>query len=262
MLRSLFTAATGMIAQQTQVDVTSHNIANVNTMGYKKNRAEFADLMYQVMSYAGTPTSTTTTHPTGIEVGLGVRPQAITKIHSQGYFKETGNNLDMVIAGNGFFQVQMPDGTTAYTRNGAWKLDSDGNIVNDDGLHLVPNITIPADATQISIGIDGTVSVLQPGAQEMQQVGQIEIVNFINPAGLHSSGDNLFLETGASGAPIIGIAGQDGLGQIKQGFVEMSNVQLVEEMTELITGQRAYEANSKAITTSDAMLQTTNELKR
>ena len=262
MLRSLFTAATGMIAQQTQVDVTSHNIANVNTMGYKKNRAEFADLMYQVMSYAGTPTSTTTTHPTGIEVGLGVRPQAITKIHSQGYFKETGNNLDMVIAGNGFFQVQMPDGTTAYTRNGAWKLDSDGNIVNDDGLQLVPNITIPADATQISIGIDGTVSVLQPGAAEMQQVGQIEIVNFINPAGLHSSGDNLFLETGASGAPIIGVAGQDGLGQIKQGFVEMSNVQLVEEMTELITGQRAYEANSKAITTSDSMLQTTNELKR
>ena len=262
MLRSLFTAATGMIAQQTQVDVTSHNIANVNTMGYKKNRAEFADLMYQVMSYAGTPTSTTTTHPTGIEAGLGVRPQAITKIHSQGYFKETGNNLDMVIAGNGFFQVQMPDGTTAYTRNGAWKLDSDGNIVNDDGLQLVPNITIPADATQISIGIDGTVSVLQPGAAEMQQVGQIEIVNFINPAGLHSSGDNLFLETGASGAPIIGIASQDGLGQIKQGFVEMSNVQLVEEMTELITGQRAYEANSKAITTSDSMLQTTNELKR
>ena len=262
MLRSLFTAATGMIAQQTQVDVTSHNIANVNTMGYKKNRAEFADLMYQVMSYAGTPTSTTTTHPTGIEEGLGVRPQAITKIHSQGYFKETGNNLDMVIAGNGFFQVQMPDGTTAYTRNGAWKLDSDGNIVNDDGLQLVPNITIPADATQISIGIDGTVSVLQPGAAEMQQVGQIEIVNFINPAGLHSSGDNLFLETGASGAPIIGIASQDGLGQIKQGFVEMSNVQLVEEMTELITGQRAYEANSKAITTSDSMLQTTNELKR
>ena len=262
MVRSLFTAATGMIAQQTQVDVTSHNIANVNTMGYKKNRAEFADLMYQVMSYAGTPTSTTTTHTTGIEVGLGVRPQAITKIHSQGYFKETGNNLDMVIAGNGFFQVQMPDGTTAYTRNGAWKLDSDGNIVNDDGLQLVPNITIPADATQISIVIDGTVSVLQPGAQEMQQVGQIEIVNFINPAGLYSSGDNLFLETGASGAPIIGIAGQDGLGQIKQGFVEMSNVQLVEEMTELITGQRAYEANSKAITTSDAMLQTTNELKR
>ena len=262
MVRSLFTAATGMIAQQTQVDVTSHNIANVNTMGYKKNRAEFADLMYQVMSYAGTPTSTTTTHPTGIEVGLGVRPQAITKIHSQGYFKETGNNLDMVIAGNGFFQVQMPDGTTAYTRNGAWKLDSDGNIVTDDGLQLVPNITIPADATQIAIGIDGTVSVLQPGAAEMQQVGQIEIVNFINPAGLHSSGDNLFLETGASGAHIIGIAGQDGLGQIKQGFVEMSNVQLVEEMTELITGQRAYEANSKAITTSDAMLQTTNELKR
>ncbi len=262
MVRSLFTAATGMIAQQTQVDVTSHNIANVNTMGYKKNRAEFADLMYQSMAYAGTPTSTTTIHPTGIEVGLGVRPQAITKIHSQGYFKETGNNLDIVIAGNGFFQVTMPDGNIAYTRNGAWKLDVDGNIVNDDGYLLQPNITIPADATQISIGMDGTVSVLQPGNNEMQQVGQIELVNFINPAGLHSSGDNLFFETGASGAPIIGIAGQDGLGQIKQGFVEMSNVQLVEEMTELITGQRAYEANSKAITTSDSMLQTTNDLKR
>lgn len=262
MVRSLFTAATGMIAQQTQVDVTSHNIANVNTMGYKKNRAEFADLMYQSMTYAGTPTSTTTIHPTGIEVGLGVRPQAITKIHSQGYFKETGNNLDIVIAGNGFFQVTMPDGNIAYTRNGAWKLDVDGNIVNDDGYLLQPNITIPADATQISIGVDGTVSVLQPGNNEMQQVGQIELVNFINPAGLHSSGDNLFFETGASGAPIIGIAGQDGLGQIKQGFVEMSNVQLVEEMTELITGQRAYEANSKAITTSDSMLQTTNDLKR
>lgn len=262
MVRSLFTAATGMIAQQTQVDVTSHNIANVNTMGYKKNRAEFADLMYQVMTYAGTPSSTTTTHPTGIEVGLGVRPQAITKIHSQGYFKETGNNLDIVIAGNGFFQVQMPDGTIAYTRNGAWKLDSDGNIVNDDGFFLQPNIAIPADAVQISVGVDGTVSVLQPGNQQMQQVGQIELVNFINPAGLHSSGDNLFLETGASGAPIIGVAGQDGLGQIKQGFVEMSNVQLVEEMTDLITGQRAYEANSKAITTSDSMLQTVNDLKR
>lgn len=261
-MRSLFTAATGMIAQQTQVDVTSHNIANVNTMGYKKNRAEFADLMYQSMTYAGTPSSTTTIHPTGIEVGLGVRPQAITKIHNQGYFKETGNNLDIVIAGNGFFQVTMPDGNIAYTRNGAWKLDVDGNIVNDDGFLLQPNITIPADATQISIGMDGTVSVLQPGNNEMQQVGQIELVNFINPAGLHSSGDNLFFETGASGAPIIGIAGQDGLGQIKQGFVEMSNVQLVEEMTELITGQRAYEANSKAITTSDSMLQTVNDLKR
>lgn len=262
MLRSLYTAATGMMAQQTQIDTTSHNIANVNTIGYKKNRAEFADLMYQTMMYAGTPTSTTTISPTGIEVGLGVRPTAITKLHSQGYFKETGNNLDMVIAGRGFFQIQLPDGNIAYTRNGAFKLDADGNIVNADGYMLSPNIVIPADATEISVGIDGTVSVLQPGNQEMTQVGQIEIATFVNPSGLHSMGDNNFLETSASGAPIVGIAGTEGIGQIKQSFVEMSNVQLVEEMTDLITGQRAYEANSKAITTSDEMLQIVNGLKR
>lgn len=262
MMRSLYTAATGMIAQQTQIDTTSHNIANVNTIGYKKNRAEFADLMYQTMTYAGTPTSTTTMSPTGIEVGLGARPTAITKLHGQGYFKETSNNLDMVIAGNGFFQLQLPDGTTAYTRNGAFKLDGDGNIVNSDGYMLNPNLVIPPDAMQISVGVDGTVSVLQPGNQEMTQIGQIELATFVNPSGLHSMGDNNFLETSASGAPIVGVAGTEGIGQIKQGFVEMSNVQLVEEMTDLITGQRAYEANSKAITTSDEMLQIVNGLKR
>lgn len=262
MIRSLYTAATGMVAQQTQIDTTSHNIANVNTIGYKKNRAEFADLMYQIMEYAGTPTSTTTMSPTGIEVGLGVRPTAITKVFTQGYFKETGNNLDMVIAGNGFFQVQLPDGTTAYTRNGAFKLDGEGNIVNSDGYRLIPQMSIPADAMSVSIGVDGTVSVLEPGNQEMTQIGQIELVNFVNPSGLHAMGDNNFLETTASGAPIAGTGGADGFGQIKQGFVEMSNVQLVEEMTDLITGQRAYEANSKAITTSDDMLQIVNQLKR
>lgn len=262
MIRSLYTAATGMIAQQTQIDTTSHNIANVNTIGYKKNRAEFADLMYQVMEYAGTATSTTTMSPTGIEVGLGVRPTAITKIFSQGYFKETSNNLDTVIAGNGFFQIQLPDGTTAYTRNGAFKLDGEGNVVNSDGYRLLPEMNIPADAMQISIGVDGTVSILQPGNREMTQIGQIELANFINPSGLHAMGDNNYLETAASGPVVTGIAGTDGLGQIKQGFVEMSNVQLVEEMTDLITGQRAYEANSKAITTSDDMLGIVNQLKR
>lgn len=262
MIRSLYTAATGMIAQQMQIDTTSHNIANVNTMGYKKSRAEFADLMYQTMQYAGTPTSATTNSPTGMEVGLGVRPTAITKIFEQGFFKETGNDLDMVIAGRGFFQIQLPDGTTAYTRNGAFKLDGDGNIVNSDGYHLIPEMNVPADATKISIGVDGTVSVLQPGNQEMTQIGQIELVNFVNPSGLHAMGDNDFLETSASGAPITGTGGNDGFGQIKQDFVEMSNVKLVEEMTDLITGQRAYEANSKAITTSDEMLQTVNQLKR
>ena len=240
MMRSLYTAATGMIAEQTQIDVTSHNIANVNTYGYKKNRAEFADLMYQVMEYAGTATSQTTTSPTGIEVG----------------------NLDMVIAGNGFFQIQLPDGTTAYTRNGAFKLDANGTIVNSDGYQLIPQITVPANATQISIGTDGTVSVLQAGETDMAQIGQIELANFINPAGLHSMGDNNYLQTSASGDVVVGVAGLDGLGTIRQGFVEMSNVQLVEEMTDLITGQRAYEANSKAITTSDSMLEIVNGLKR
>ena len=262
MLRSLYTAATGMIAQQTQIDTTSHNIANVNTMGYKKNRAEFADLMYQVMEYAGTSTSTTTKSPTGIEVGLGVRPTAITKQFTQGYFKETGNKLDMVIAGNGFFQVQLPDGTTAYTRNGAFKLDSEGTIVNSDGYILLPQITVPEDTLDIGIGTDGTVSIIQAGNPEAVQIGQIELANFINPSGLHALGDNNFLETSASGGAIVGTGGTNGFGQIKQSFVEMSNVQLVEEMTDLITGQRAYEANSKAITTSDEMLSIVNGLKR
>ncbi len=262
MLRSLYTAATGMIAQQTQIDTTSNNIANVNTIGYKKQRAEFADLMYQTMEYAGTSTSATTTSPTGIEVGLGVRPTAVAKLFTQGNFKETGNSLDMAITGQGFFQIQLPDGTTTYTRNGSFKLDANGNMVNSDGYQLIPQITIPQDATQISIGTDGTVSVLQAGQTQMSQVGQIELANFVNPAGLHSLGNNDYINTAASGDAITSTPGLNGLGEIRQQFVEMSNVQLVEEMTDLITGQRAYEANSKAITTSDQMLQTVNGLKR
>lgn len=262
MIRSLYTAATGMSAQQLQIDTTSNNISNVNTIGYKKQRAEFADLMYQVMEYAGTSTSSTTQSPTGIEVGLGARPTAITKMYLEGNLKETGNNLDLAITGQGFFQVQLPDGTTAYTRNGAFKRDGEGNVVNSDGYKLIPELTLPEDATQISVGTDGTVSVRQGNATAMTQIGQIEIANFINPAGLHSLGDNNLLNTDASGNPIVGTAGLAGLGQIRQGFVEMSNVQLVDEMTDLITGQRAYEANSKVITTSDEMLQTVNGLKR
>ncbi len=262
MIRSLYTAATGMIAQQTQIDVTSNNIANVNTIGYKKQRAEFADLMYQTMEYAGTSTSSTTVSPTGIEVGLGARPTAIAKQFTQGNFKETGNDLDMAITGKGFFQIQLPDGTTAYTRNGSFKLDNEGSIVNSDGYRMLPEVTVPEDATQISIGTDGTISVLQAGQTEMTDIGQIELANFINPAGLHSLGDNNFLNTSASGDVITGTPGLEGMGQTRQQFVEMSNVQLVEEMTDLITGQRAYEANSKAIVTSDEMLQTVNQLKR
>ena len=262
MVRSLYTAATGMIAQQMQIDVTTNNIANVNTVGYKKQRAEFADLFYQTMEYAGTATSATTQSPTGINVGLGVRPTAITKLFSQGNFKETGNNLDLAITGSGFFQVQLPDGNIGYTRNGSFKLDKNGTIVTSDGYKLIPEITVPADTVQISIGTDGTVSVLEAGQTQMQQIGQIQLANFVNPAGLHSLGDNNYLNTDASGDPIVDNPGVNGLGQIRQGFVEMSNVQLVEEMTDLITGQRAYEANSKAIITSDEMLKTVNQLKR
>jgi flagellar basal-body rod protein FlgG len=251
-----------MIAQQMQIDVTSNNIANVNTIGYKKERAEFADLIRQVQEHAGTSTSADSVSPTGIEVGLGVRPTAINKLFMQGNFKETGNNLDVAIQGDGFFQIVLPDGSIGYSKNGAFKLDAEGSIVNSDGYKLSPEIAIPADAVQISIGTDGTVSVLQSGQQQSAQVGQIELANFINPAGLHALGDNNYINTSASGDATVGTPGLDGLGQLRQGFVEMSNVQLVEEMTDLITGQRAYEANSKAITTSDEMLQTVNALKR
>ena len=262
MLRSLYTAATGMTAEQTQIDTVSNNISNVNTIGYKKQRAEFADLFYQTMEYAGTATSTTTQSPTGISVGLGVRPTAITKIFTQGNFKETHNNLDVAIQGDGFFQVQMPDGRIGYTRDGAFKLDANGNMVTSDGYKLIPNITLPADTVQVSIGTDGTISILEAGQTKTQQVGQIQLANFINPAGLHSLGSNLYVNTSASGDPIVDNPGSSGLGSLRQGFVEMSNVQLVDEMTDLITGQRAYDAASKAITTSDQMLQTVNGLKR
>ena len=262
MVRSLYTAATGMMAQQTQIDVVSNNIANVNTIGYKKQRAEFADLFYQTMEYAGTSTSTTTQSPTGISVGLGVRPTAITKIFTQGNFKETGNNLDIAIQGDGFFQVQLPDGRIGYTRDGAFKLDANGNIVTSDGYKLIPNITLPANTVQVSIGTDGIISVLEAGQTQMQQIGQLQLAKFINPAGLHSLGSNLYINTNASGDPIVDVPGQNGIGETRQGFVEMSNVQLVEEMTDLITGQRAYDAASKAIVTSDEMLQTVNNLKR
>ena len=202
-------------------------------------------MFHQVLQYAGSSTSETTLSPTGIEVGLGVRPTSVQKIFSQGNFKETENNLDIAITGNGFFQIELPDGTIAYTRDGSFKLDDEGNVVNSQGYLLVPNITIPDDATQVNIGTDGTVTVVQGNETEVNELGQIETVNFINPAGLHALGDNLYLNTNASGDPIVGTPGLNGFGQLRQGFVETSNVKLVEEMTDLIVGQRAYEANSK-----------------
>ncbi len=262
MLRSLYSATSGMLAQQTHIDTTSNNIANVNTTGFKKSRADFNDLFYQAMQYAGTNTSNTTLSPDGMEVGLGVRPSAITKMFSQGSPKETENNLDVAITGKGFFQVQLPDGTTAYTRSGNFKLDEQGNLVTSEGYLLIPQITLPEDTTQVNIGMDGTVSVTQGLQTTSNVIGQITLANFVNPAGLHSMGDNLFSITNASGEAIVGNPDSQGLGKLRQGFLELSNVRLVEEMTDLITAQRAYEANSKSIQTADAMLQTVNSLKR
>ncbi|WRF25613.1 flagellar basal-body rod protein FlgG [Helicobacter pylori] len=262
MLRSLYSATSGMLAQQTHIDTTSNNIANVNTTGFKKSRADFNDLFYQAMQYAGTNTSNTTLSPDGMEVGLGVRPSAITKMFSQGSPKETENNLDVAITGKGFFQVQLPDGTTAYTRSGNFKLDEQGNLVTSEGYLLIPQITLPEDTTQVNIGVDGTVSVTQGLQTTSNVIGQITLANFVNPAGLHSMGDNLFSITNASGDTIVGNPDSQGLGKLRQGFLELSNVRLVEEMTDLITAQRAYEANSKSIQTADAMLQTVNSLKR
>jgi flagellar basal-body rod protein FlgG len=247
---------------QTQIDVTANNISNVNTIGFKKSRAEFADLMYKVMEYAGTATSDVTKSPAGIEVGLGARPTAINKIFSEGSLKQTDNQLDLAITGRGFFKHELPDGTEVYSRNGAFKIDDNGSVVNSDGYKLVPEIVIPPDATNISIGTDGTVTVVQPGQTQATQIGQISLTNYINPAGLHSMVDNLYIETDSSGQPIEGTPGVDGLGILRQVFVELSNVELVVELTDLITGQRAYDSNSKVITTSDEMLQTTNNLKR
>ncbi len=262
MMQSLYTASTGMLGMQTQIDTTSNNIANVNTIGFKKSRAEFADLMYHVMEYAGTATSDVTKSPTGIEVGLGSRPTAINKIFSEGSLKQTDNQLDLAVTGGGFFKLELPDGTEVYSRNGAFKVDSNGTVVNSDGYKLVPELVIPPDATNVSIGTDGTVTVVQPGQVQATQVGQLNLTNFINPAGLHSMGDNLYIETDSSGQPVDGTPGLDGLGTLRQGFVELSNVELVVELTDLITAQRAYDSNSKVITTSDEMLQTTNNLKR
>jgi len=261
-MQSLYTASTGMLGMQTQIDTTANNIANVNTIGFKKSRAEFADLMYRVMEYAGTSTSNTTTSPTGIEVGLGVRPTAINKVFSEGSLKQTSNQLDIAITGQGFFEMQLPDGTPVYSRNGAFKIDNTGTLVNSDGYTLIPQIVIPADATNVSIGSDGIVTVVQAGQTQATQVGQINTTNFINPAGLHSVGSNLYIETDSSGQPVSGTPGLNGLGVLRQGFVELSNVELVVELTDLITGQRAYDSNSKVITTSDQMLQTTNNIKR
>jgi flagellar basal-body rod protein FlgG len=260
MMGALWTAATGMKAQQTNIDVTSNNLANANTFGFKKVRAEFKDLMYRTAKEAGTPMASGTQMPVGTQIGMGVHNSATTKIFSQGDFQQTDNPLDLVIQGDGFFQIQQPDGTIAYTRDGAFKQDGNGQVVTADGLLLVPNITIPPGAGNINVTPEGQVTV-QVG-NNISTVGQIQIARFINPAGLTALGQNLFQPTPASGEPQILEPGKEGTGQIKTGVVEMSNVKVVEEMINLIVAQRAYEANSKSVQTADEMLGMANNLRR
>lgn len=262
MLTALFTAATGMRAQQTNIDVISNNLANVNTTGFKRSRADFQDLLYQTIRQPGAPSSNQTEIPTGIQIGLGSRTAAVQRLFLQGAIQTTENQLDIAIDGDGFLQILRPNGDIAYTRAGALKLDSQGRIVNSDGFPLEPEIVIPTDTINITIGTDGIVSVLQPGNVNAQQIGQIRLVNFANPAGLSGLGRTLFQPTTASGDPIEGVPGEDGLGTLAQGFLEISNVSVVEEMVQLITGQRAYEINSRAIQAADEMLQNAVNLRR
>ena len=262
MIRSLWTSATGMQAQALNLDVISNNLANVNTSGFKKSRAEFQDLLYETLLPAGMSSSQDTEVPAGIQLGHGTRPSTVLKIFSQGNMENTQNELDLAIEGDGFFQITLPNGEIAYTRDGAFKLDSDGRIVNSDGFTMEPEIAIPSDAMSISVGLDGTVSVLQAGESTPSEIGTIELVRFINPAGLISMGKNLFIPSEASGNEMTGTAGEDGMGTLAQGFLEMSNVSVVDEMVNMITAQRAYESNSKAIQAADDMLQLANNVKR
>ena len=260
MISSLWIAKTGLDAQQTNMDVIANNLANVSTNGFKRQRAVFEDLMYQVLRQPGSQTSSTTNHPTGLQVGTGAAPVGVDRMFAQGNMTRTENNLDMAINGKGFFRIQMPDGTIGYTRDGAFKLNDQGQIVNSSGYLMDPQITVPANATGISISKSGAVEVNLPGQAQTTNLGNIQISSFINPQGLESIGGNLFLETTASGAPTDGDPGNDGLGQVSQGFIEASNVNVTEELVNLITAQRAYEINSRAVKTSDEMLQRLSQL--
>ncbi|HCD72192.1 flagellar basal-body rod protein FlgG [Thermovirga lienii] len=262
MIRALWSSATGMKAQQTNLDVVANNLANVNTTGFKKQRADFEDLMYQVDREPGAPVDPGSTVPTGVQIGLGSRVVGTPRLMSQGAVKITDNPLDLMISGDGFFQVTLPDGSVAYTRNGAFKVDGEGQIVTTDGYLLEPAITIPEDAEEIMISENGVVSVKVQGDPQGQEIGQIELARFINPAGLLAKGNSLFVETDASGPPIVGNPGEEGLGSLVQGALEMSNVQVVDEMVNMIEVQRAYEASSKAVQTADDLLAIANSMKK
>lgn len=260
MNRSLWIAKSGMEGQQFKLDTISNNLANVGTSGFKRGGVVFEDLMYDSLRQVGAASSDQTQLPTGLQVGLGTRVSASTRNFSQGNLQQTGNNLDLAIKGQGFFQIQLPDGSTGYTRDGSFQLDATGQIVTANGHVLQPGITIPANAQTVTIGADGTVTASLPGQTAPASLGQLQLVNFINPAGLEARGGNLFGETAASGTPQGGAPGSGGLGTLSQGFLETSNVNVVEELVTMIQTQRAYELNSKAISTSDQMLQKLGQL--
>ncbi|KPK32028.1 MAG: flagellar basal-body rod protein FlgG [Nitrospira bacterium SG8_35_1] len=262
MQSSLFIGATGMEAQRVNIDVISNNLANVNTSGFKRSRADFQELMYQTNQAAGSETAAGTEVPTGIQIGLGVEPASVQKIFQQGGLTLTDNPLDLAIEGDGFFQILLPDGETGYTRAGNFKLDSEGQIVNSEGNPMEPSITIPSNTLSITITSDGTVSALEAGNLTPTTVGQIELARFTNPGGLQAMGKNIFMPSGSSGSITTATPGSDGLGSVNQGFVEMSNVNIVEEMVNMIVSQRAYELNSKVVQTSDQMLQMANNIIR
>jgi len=260
MIRSLYIAKTGLEAQQTNLDVVTNNLANVSTNGFKKSRAVFEDLLYQNVRQPGAQSSQQTQLPSGLQIGTGVRAVATERIHTQGNPQQTGNSKDVMINGSGFFQVLMPDGTTAYTRDGSFQTDNNGQLVTSSGYVLQPPITVPSNALTMTVGRDGTVSVTTPGTVAPTQIGSIQVANFVNPAGLESLGENLYAETGSSGTAQANTPGTNGAGVLMQGYVETSNVNVVEEMVNMIQTQRAYEINSKAITTSDQMLAKISQL--
>ena len=262
MSRALYTAATGMIAQQMNVDNIANNLANVNTTGYKKSKMEFQDLLYQQLRLAGATQAEGAQVPVELQIGYGTRPVATQRIFTQGTVIATNNPLDISIDGDGFLQVTLPDGTVSYTRDGALKKSAEGIIVTSDGYPVEPQVTLPQDASAINISSNGEVSVLIHGDPTQQQVGQLELARFVNPAGLKSIGRNLFLETEASGAAVTGAPDSEGFGKLSQGFLELSNVEVVDEMVGMIVAQRAYEINAKAIQTSEEMLANANNLKR
>jgi flagellar basal-body rod protein FlgG len=262
MIRALYTAASGMSAQQANIDNIAHNLANVNTTGFKKARVDFEDLVYDQTKVPGAATSTTNEAPVGLETGLGVRAVATSRDFSRGNLKASNGPLDLAIEGDGFFQVQLPSGETGYTRSGSLHVNGEGNLVTADGYLIEPQISIPPNATAISVSKDGVVSVALPGQSATQQLGTLELASFQNPAGLRATGGNVFVATTASGEPQVGAAGDDGRGTIAQGFLEDSNVSVVEEMVNMILGQRAYEANSKVIKAADEMLSQVNTIVR